>query len=65
MAFFVYRRTRAVAAPAVLYVALPNIIVKKKMIEYAVFFRIGHAHSKLTRSIGLPCAADLPIACIG
>jgi hypothetical protein len=35
------------------------------MMEYAVFFRIGHANSQLARSIGLPCAADLPVSHIG
>lgn len=33
--------------------------------ENAVFIRIGHAPGKLTGSIWLPCAADLPIAHIG
>src|SRR3712207_8875988 len=33
-----------------------------KMMECAVFFRIGHANSELARSIWLPCAADLPIS---
>lgn len=33
--------------------------------ENAVFVSIGHANSELTRSIGLPCAADFPVAHTG
>ena len=33
--------------------------------KYAVFFCIGHANSELARSIGLPCAADIPILHMG
>jgi hypothetical protein len=36
-----------------------------KMMEYAVFFWIGHANSELARSIWLPCSADLPLSYIG
>jgi hypothetical protein len=35
------------------------------MMEYAVFFRIGRANSELSRSIWLPCAADISISHIG
>jgi hypothetical protein len=33
--------------------------------EYAVFFRIGHANGKFTRSVRLSRAADLLISHIG
>ena len=46
------------------YISVMTILFLK-MMEYAVFFHVGHANSQLARSIWLPCAADLPISHIG